>query len=254
MLKVLEANAMKNLLIKLALILALVPCVLISFEPPQGNESSFEDQPLSTGRDFIQENLSLQTVQANKELLEILSRLPVASTQVGQINLLTMPQRGLPEFNKKCEKIKELIMRGADINATTEFLTPVLYAVRANCDELLEWLIDAGADVNKVGTQFYQSPLTFAVLKNDREMAAKLIAAGATLDYQNGDSATALMIAARTNNLAMVSLLLNAGADRTIKNDIDLTAADIAIARQAANRRINYGAVIDLLTKTQKLR
>ena len=40
---------------------------------------------------------------------------------------------------------------------------------------------------------------------------------------------TPLWLAARTGNLSMVELLMDAGADATIKNDENLTPQDVAV-------------------------
>ncbi|CAN5211106.1 hypothetical protein BH09DEP1_BH09DEP1_3480 [soil metagenome] len=261
---------MKNLIEKLAIILALVTSIGTSFgmdEPNQwGNQSGLQEQPISTERYFAQENqedLDRRLFQANAELIDILGRIPGGIViplgqinqfgQVGQVTFIAASQESEQRSKEKCEKIKELIMRGADINSVAAS-TPLLYAVRAGCNELLEWLIGAGADVNIAGTTIDQRPLKTAVLKNNLDMAKKLIAAGAELDYLDSSNATVLMVAASRNNLEMVSLLINAGADRTVTNQAGETAADQAIELQAINPQTHYRAVIELLTKTQKIK
>jgi ankyrin repeat protein len=60
------------------------------------------------------------------------------------------------------------------------------------------------------------------------DIARGLIDRGAEVNAQSKGGVTALMIAATHNSAPMIGLLMDAGADPSIKNNIGLTAADVA--------------------------
>jgi ankyrin repeat protein len=71
------------------------------------------------------------------------------------------------------ETAKKLIDMGADINAKSNGLTPVMYAAKYNRTDILELLIAKGADLKSKDTKKGYTALKFAELSNARE--AKVI-------------------------------------------------------------------------------
>jgi ankyrin repeat protein len=55
-----------------------------------------------------------------------------------------------------------------------------------------------------------------------------LLARGANVNAQSKNGVTPLMIAATHNNPPMIGILIDAGADVTLKNKLGQTAADVA--------------------------
>lgn len=80
------------------------------------------------------------------------------------------------------------------------------------------------------------SPLIQAVLDNDEEMFAALLAEGADVDQTDNDNNTALMIAAKNGKTKIVTMLLDHHADTTLENDDEETA--LIIARNNGKRYI----------------
>ncbi|WP_066456897.1 ankyrin repeat domain-containing protein [Castellaniella caeni] len=89
-------------------------------------------------------------------------------------------------------------------------------------------LIQAGAQVNRLGW----TPLHYAASKGQVEMAGQLIEWGAIVNAPGPDGTTPLMMAALSGKRAMVRLLLDHGADPTMRNLAHESAADWALKRK----------------------
>jgi ankyrin repeat protein len=90
--------------------------------------------------------------------------------------------------------------------------TPLLAAVRAGSAEIVESLLDAGADVNQ-DTRWWYTPLTLACNIGDINMARLLLDKGADANKARRNHATPLMKAAFYGREPLVDLLLEKGAD-----------------------------------------
>ncbi|AXK60284.1 ankyrin repeat domain-containing protein [Candidatus Chromulinivorax destructor] len=106
--------------------------------------------------------------------------------------------------------VKFLVELGVDINESfNPYKRTALYnAVLYNSPEIVAFLIDQGADVNKVDFKG-SSPLMAAVFHNYQDIAQKLIDAGADCFAQNIDGLTPLSIAHTKNYKNLESLLLS---------------------------------------------
>ncbi|MBA7575857.1 hypothetical protein ES708_17693 [subsurface metagenome] len=78
-----------------------------------------------------------------------------------------------------------------------------------NWEEMIDLLVDNGADINALGHTGY-TPLEFAVFANNYNIVNKLIKLGANLESNNF---SAIHAAAMFSDSRMVELLLNLGAD-----------------------------------------
>jgi ankyrin repeat protein len=97
---------------------------------------------------------------------------------------------------------------------------PLLWAARAGRANSIVVLTAAGSPANSPGDPYGQSPLHLAARSGYPEAVALLIHAGADVDALDQSNTTALAEAVITQDLRMVYVLLEAGADPDIADDI----------------------------------
>ncbi len=107
-----------------------------------------------------------------------------------------------------------------------------LHGLLAEC----QGLIERGADVNKPGW----APLHYAATNGHLAVMQLLIDESAYLDAESPNGSTPLMMAAHYGTPSAVKLLLESGADPTLKNNLGLSAIDFA---HQANR-VESAAII----------
>ena len=124
--------------------------------------------------------------------------------------------------------VRKAIKNGADVNKKDQHgTTPLKLAVGYNKNpEVIQVLLDAGADVN--GTSGYggSTALMSATYGTDNPVVMKmLIDAGADVNAEDGLGRTALMYATiQHGSPEEVKLLLDAGADVNAKDKLHVTA------------------------------
>lgn len=92
--------------------------------------------------------------------------------------------------------------------------TPLHSAAFADNAETASALIDAGADVNaRAKNKFDNTPLQVSLLTQSAGVAKLLLARGADVNARQSEGVTALHEAAAAGNLAIIRMLLAAGAD-----------------------------------------
>lgn len=112
-----------------------------------------------------------------------------------------------------------------DLNAITgDGETPLMMAVFKGETALAILMIDKGADVNKPGW----TPLHYAATSGNVQMIKVLLENYAYIDAESPNKTTPLMMAAHYGTPGAVKLLLEEGADVSLKNDLGLTAIDFA--------------------------
>jgi Ankyrin repeats (3 copies)/Ankyrin repeat len=120
------------------------------------------------------------------------------------------------------EVVKELLKAGADANASAGiahvgFFTPLVMAMtppKKNRFELIDVLIAGGAQLNPP-VWFHESPLCTALHMNDIELVKELLKRGSDVNWENQNGTTPLRAAVTDGDaeVALVRLLLDAGAD-----------------------------------------
>lgn len=108
--------------------------------------------------------------------------------------------------------------------------SPLMLAALKGHLELARKLVERGADVNKTGW----TPLHYAATGGHLQIMDLLLENHAYIDAESPNGTTPLMMAARYGTPAAVKLLLEGGADSTLRNRLGLTAIDFA---NQANRR-----------------
>ncbi len=102
--------------------------------------------------------------------------------------------------------------------------SPLMFASLNGMLDLARKLIAKGADVNKTGW----APLHYAATRGHVQVMTLLLDNHAYIDAGSPNGTTPLMMAAFYGTPSAVKLLLEAGADPSIKNDQALTAIDFA--------------------------
>lgn len=108
------------------------------------------------------------------------------------------------------------------INANGE--TPLMMAALRGDLAWAQKLIQRGARIDKEGW----SPLHYAATGPEPKVVALLLDRGAPIDARSPNRSTPLMMAARYGAEASVDLLLARGADKRLRNDLDLDASAFA--------------------------
>jgi len=107
-------------------------------------------------------------------------------------------------------------------NAADE--SPLMLAALAGDVDVCRLLIARDADVNKTGW----APLHYAATNGHLDVMRLLLEENAFIDAASPNGTTPLMMAAHYGNAAAVKLLLEAGADPSLKNSQSLSALDFA--------------------------
>ncbi len=106
-----------------------------------------------------------------------------------------------------------LLAEHAEPNRTeSDGTTPLHWAVHHDDAELVQRLLDAGAEV-AVANDYGATPMSEAAVAANVAVLKALLDAGADVDSANADGQTALMAVARGGNTAAAKLLIERGAD-----------------------------------------
>ena len=177
--------------------------------------------------------------------------------------------------NEDLDKIKDLIVHGANVNGKEDDKsTPLFIAVGNGNVEIVRMLLDFGAKINArdsgkktplmrldddsapelVGLLLDQGAKinltdndgnTALILTAGRvkpEVLQRLIDAGADVNLSNNDGQTAIMNAADEDGLEKVRMLLLAGANPNLKNKDGETAWDLTSNDEIEELLVSYGA------------
>lgn len=140
----------------------------------------------------------------------------------------------LVAFQESSIKVAQVLIEHPKIkvearNAADE--SPLMLAALKGETLLCQRLIQKGAYVNKPGW----APLHYAATNGHLEVIDLLLEHFAYIDAASPNNTTPLMMAAHYGTPAAVRLLLEAGADPMIKNDLGLTAIDFANRAERAD-------------------
>lgn len=117
-------------------------------------------------------------------------------------------------------------VRSKDQAAVTEPKMDLQTAVISGNLEAVREHISRGSDLDKKDAFSGSSPLITAATFDKPKIARVLIDAGADLSVKNNDGATALHAAAFFCRVEIVQLLIDAGADQSVLNNFGATARE----------------------------
>lgn len=133
------------------------------------------------------------------------------------------------------EVLRVLLKNGIDANSHTYGASLLVSVTRMIDDEgillnMMEMLLQHGASVSSIGDDVL-TPLYWAVLLKKRLAVDLLIRHGAPIDVIIPYSMTPTMLhlACYHSNHKCIQMLVEAGADLTIRNALDETALDVAV-------------------------
>lgn len=122
--------------------------------------------------------------------------------------------------------------------------SPLMIAALKGYTDLARKLIARDADVNKTGW----APLHYAAAGGHIDVIQLLLDENAYIDAESPNKTTPLMMAAHYGSPEAVKLLLEAGADPTLRNELGLTAANFA---EGANRKDLAASIAAAMRRTQ---
>lgn len=131
-------------------------------------------------------------------------------------------------------------------NASDE--SPLMLAALRGYFPLVKRLVDNDADVNKTGW----TPLHYAATGGHVPIIEFLLDKSAYIDAESPNGTTPLMMAAMYGTPEAVKVLIQAGADLTLKNQLGMTALDFAIRGQRPNARELIETGLSRLAERQK--
>ena len=123
--------------------------------------------------------------------------------------------------------VAEVLIRWPKTNVefrTAKDESPLMLASLKGHLGLVKKLVERGGDVNKPGW----TPLHYAATNGHLEIMNLLLENHAYIDAESPNKTTPLMMAAQYGTPSAVKLLLEAGADVTLRNELGLNAIDFA--------------------------
>lgn len=178
---------------------------------------------------------NLQVYRSNQAAIE---------AAFGRLESLSIPQLAM---NKKLKRLKQLIALGGDPDARDEYgWTPLMYTAANNDSDMARYLMDAGANINLISknghsalalaadaqslkivtwlvsaaanpdireTDLGYTALHYAASRGDKEIAKRLVHAGANVNIMDKNGETAMVLAAKKGQREIAELLRRAGTD-----------------------------------------
>jgi ankyrin repeat protein len=118
-----------------------------------------------------------------------------------------------------------LLLKGISISMY-DGVSPLFVAAKQGNRDIVQLLINAGANLDKVGS--FNSPLHVAIKSNHNEIVDLLIASGANVNIQEEFELTPLHIASSQGQLSIVDKLIKAGAQVDLLSVEGETALELA--------------------------
>ncbi len=207
-------------------------------------------------------------VAAFKGYTEIMQRLLGAGANVNVLNgerltpLSIAIESHIATPDNILHNVNILIYHGANVNVEGESISPLYFACKNRKREIVETLLNEGANVNAATSRFHDTPLHIAIIRYNPDIVTQLLAAGANVNARNlsgqtplhlakdvnavtqllaaganinerdGSQQTLLHIASLSGNLNIVRFLLESGADVTLRDNDNRTALDLVRYRR----------------------
>lgn len=126
------------------------------------------------------------------------------------------------------KKVIEVLIHARNINLEAKAFngnTALMLAAYKENMPVVQTLLDKGAEVNRPGW----TALHYAATVGNNDIVQMLLDKFAYIDAESPNGTTPIMMAARSGHILTVKLLLDAGADATLKNQLGMNAIDFAV-------------------------
>ena len=112
---------------------------------------------------------------------------------------------------------QEFISNGFNVNEIIYVgMYPTVYAIFNDANGVMKLFLENGADVNAVFD--FRSLIAMAAMFEQKEILETLIEYGANVNDPDGSNVTPLMFAARDGNVEIIEILPQNGADKSLKD------------------------------------
>jgi ankyrin repeat protein len=122
-------------------------------------------------------------------------------------------------WNSDLEGLRQELQTGKSPNYYYEHLTPLLWAISFKQPDMVDLLLDSGADPSALDTRHLQTAIHVAVAAELPISVLHRLLSGADVNKGDNTGMTPLMIAAKLGNHNLAAYLLENGADPTIYDD-----------------------------------
>ncbi|KAF4852534.1 Vegetative incompatibility protein HET-E-1 [Colletotrichum siamense] len=166
------------------------------------------------------------------------------------------PVLAIAAFMGHYDVVDRLLSRKADINATDgSCRTPLLLAARKGHGQIVQLLLQQGADTDLSESKDGGTPLAFAVMCGHRRVVALLLEKGANLEAKDFESKTTIFHAIHARHNEILQLLLSCGADANAaqSEETPLLYAIRHTNVEAVDLLLKHGARISMKHKSGKL-
>lgn len=211
------------------------------------------EQFIKAGADLNAVDAKGNTPLANAIWLEDVRMVQLLLKSKVQVNQLLQHASGVTTalniavFRQSMPIVRFLLKAGADPNTGTYVThTPLETAIIHGDSEIVQMLLNAGANSSRKRPETLRTPLMLAINNEKSDIVEQLIEAGADVNAQDNKGDTALHLAVIKQNMRIITLLIEHEADPSVANVHGQTPLDIARAQK-------YVELIPLLG-TQKIK
>ncbi len=199
-------------------------------------------------------NCNLLMIAIINNFVDVVAYLIEQGIDVNYKNSQNLTAIGYAVYGNLKKIVKLLLKTDADINYRVNYFTANILevAIKKGNIEIATWLLEHGADTNNpqiliracrkpdVGSDFirmlldngaeiHDSVLLSVAKLNKTDVVRLFLEEGvARINYQDSNGYTPLMHAVENDNISMINLLLQNGADLFLQNDDEQTALGIA--------------------------